>query len=660
VTAAARLAALAGVGVAAAVAFVATQWLGGNRGAPDDVGRVGIRDVVVARDAQVHQGRLEGCNASSCRLGERSFERDALAFVGLGVESATPPPVENPGRDELHLRGGGVVHESLAQIDDERVFAGARRFERGEVAWVYLAPPREEPEPGGPTERPPETPPEPQQPPPPPEDSPPLPTPRPPPAEPAQACPDDQPLGAWIWLRNTYQDFRPPHCRGVETQVVRFRLEPDPGTQLPGAAIALAYSAQALEYSVSTDGCFDAPESEPYETCNAEGAHVEGTLSLSAENLGYAKFFPLEPQLGFQYPTPPTQPFELTVQCLHHPTGLRSEHTVDGFNGISISPGECAYPNRDCNDYCVAPTVCKDPGSGPQDCFLKPDRFAVVPFEGALVDGPEREERGLCVLPGDSQVRWRVCCGCAETGPPPDFGPGRRDPCGPPDPQRALLDTALEQQKAILRPLGELLREQQRIQAQAKQWEGDFAQATRDCRLWGAARFLVGLLASGGAPGAGAGAFRAAEPIPATKEFWNFLAMAEKVNAGDPSWLLPNHEFGGWASVEDAWDGFTIAYGALGPSSPQSLREGLQQCGAPTLEGVLDGAYEYLRLLEQLPALGEQMSRILNDSRAKDQEIFDLWRRWLEACREYERCRGGDPSRCDPSTDSGVSEGGTP
>jgi hypothetical protein len=646
-----------GVQRAAIAALLAALSLAGCRDA--DVGRApAARDVVVGRDAVVHAGRLERCDLAACRLDERTFARSVIGFVGLGIESAVPPPVQDPSRDELHLRDGGLVQEPLAQIDREGVLAGPRSFARAEVDWVYLARPREEPAPRGGAERPREPEVEPPPPPPEPEPAGPSPDPRPPPPQEFQGCPDDRPLGAWIWLRNTYQDFRPPHCRGVETQVVRFRLEPDPGTQLPGAAVALSYSAQALEYSVSTDGCFDAPESEPYETCNAEGAHVEGTLSLSAENLGYAKFFPLEPQLGFQYPTPPTQPFELTVQCLHHPTGLRSEHTVDGFNGISIAPGECSYPHRECNDYCVAPTVCKDPTGAPQDCYLKPERFAVIPFEGALVDGPEREERGLCVIPGSSQIRWRVCCGCAETGPPPDFAP--RDDCGPPEPQRALLDTALEQQKAILRPLGDLLREQQRIQQQARQWQGDFEHATRDCQLWGVARTLVGLLASGGAPGVGGGALRGAEPVEATKQFWNFLAMAEKVNAGDSTWLLPNHEFGDWASVEDAWDGFTIAYGALGPSSPQSLREGLRQCGAPTLEGVLDGAYEYLRLLEQLSALGEQMSRILNDSRAKDQEIFDLWRKWLDACREYERCSGGDPRRCDEPTQSGVPEGATP
>jgi hypothetical protein len=437
-TGAARIALLGGGSALALLA--ATQWLGGDLGAPDDVGRVEIRDVLVTRDAQVQTGSLEGCDASSCELNGRRIARDALSFIGLDAETPTPPPVEDPERDELHLRGGGVVHERLVRIDDEAVFVGARRLERGEVAWVYLAGERTQrdpqatsaprPEPEGSDEidqPPPPPPPEPESEPDPGQE--PLPEPRDPPEEAFQGCPDDRPLGAWIWLRNDYQDFRPPNCRGSETQVVRFRLEADPGTQLTGSPVALAYTAREIRYSVSTDGCFDVDDGD-YRTCNAEGTFAEGTLPLTVDNLGYAKFFPLEPQLGFQYPTPPTTPFELTVHCLHHPTGVESDNTVGGMNGISIAPGECAHPHRDCNDYCVAPTLCKDPTRAPQDCYLKPERFAVIPFEGALVDGPEREERGLCVIPGSSQIRWRVCCGCAETGPPPEFDPRPpADPC---------------------------------------------------------------------------------------------------------------------------------------------------------------------------------------------------------------------------------------
>jgi hypothetical protein len=642
--------------------------LAGARCRDGDVGLApAARDLLVGRDAIVRAGRLERCDLAACRLDGQAVARPEIAFVGLSVEAATPPPVEDPTRDELHLRAGGVVHEPLAAIDTEAVHAGPRRFARSEVVWIYLAPTRVEPGPRAGAE-PPETPEPPPPPPPPPPDPdpdgpvPPPPAPRPPPPAPVAACPDDRPLGAWIWLRNDYVDVLAPNCAGVETHVVRFRLEPEPGTQPAGSNVALVYGARELHYRVSTDGCLDSDPGDS-RSCNSPGTTVEGTAPLTEENLGFAKFFPLLPSLEFEYPTPVSPPFQVPVRCVWEMPNPPppTEHPADGFTVVSISPTECVYPHRDCNDYCVAPTSCQATNFADVACLSDPGRFAVIPFEGALVDGPEREERGGCVTPGASQLRWAVCCGCAESGPPPDFGPGRHDDsCGPPDPQRALLDTALRQQEAILRPLGDALREQERIQSQARQWEGDFRQATWDCRLWSAARFLVGLLASGGAPGAGTGAFRGAEEIPATKEFWNFLAMVEKVNAGDPSWLLPNHEFGDWASVEDAWDGFTIAYGALGPSSPQSLRQGLQQCGAPTTRGVLDGAYEYLRLIEELPPLAERMNRILNDARAKDQEIFDLWQKWLHACREYERCRGGDPARCDESTQSGVPEGDAP
>ena len=497
----ARLAALAG-GSAVAI-YAATRWVGGGGGAPDDVGRVEIHDALVARDSQVHAGGLEGCDASSCELNDRRFERRALAFIGLGVETSTPPAVEDPSLDELILRGGGVVHEHLARIDKEAIFAGARRFDRGEVAWIYLAPEREPPEPQAgadpPSEpAPPDVPPPPPPPPPGPDseaENPPPVEPRPPrsPDDAFRGCPDDRPLGGWIWLRNDYVDVVQPNCTGVETHVVRFRLEPEPGTLLPGQGAALSYKAKELRFSVSTDGCFDAPQSDPYSTCNAEGTQVERTVALTPENLGYAVFFPLIPSLSFQYPAPVRPPFQLTVRCLHHPSGVRSEGTADGFTGVSIDSGECAYPHRECNDYCVAPTVCASPQTAPQDCYQHPDRFAEIPFEGALVDGPERTERGLCIWPGSSQVRWRVCCGCAETGPPPEFDP--RPPGDPCENAAAELAALVGRMRGL---------------AEAYRYhENDFgcAQRRRDesrDKVWGLGGSLAGFSATlpGTAPGA--------------------------------------------------------------------------------------------------------------------------------------------------------------
>ena len=117
-----RTAIAAGTAAAAvaAAAYTIVRSAGGDD-PPSDVGLVAVRDVLIERDGQMHEGRLERCVAASCRLGGRDFEREVIAFIGLAVEAPTPPPVEDPSRDEIHLRTGGVVHEPLAQIDQDRV-----------------------------------------------------------------------------------------------------------------------------------------------------------------------------------------------------------------------------------------------------------------------------------------------------------------------------------------------------------------------------------------------------------------------------------------------------------------------------------------------------------------------------------------------------------
>ena len=78
---------------------------------------------------------------------------------------------------------------------------------------------------------------------------------------------------------------------------------------------------------------------------------------------------------------------------------------------------------------------------------------------------------------------------------------------------------------------------------------------------------------------------------------------------------------------------------AIGPSAPQDLKAGLQTCGAPTLNEVLDGAYEYLRLLEQVKPLADRMHTLMNQARDLDEAIFDFCLSHAEACAAYSRCQ---------------------
>jgi hypothetical protein len=313
----------------------------------------------------------------------------------VGGEGAAPPAVVDATRDELHLRVGGIAHEPLAQIDDETVFAGALHFSRAEVAWVHLAEEDgKEREPAAGTERP-----------------------RGEPEEGAafRGCPDEAPLGAWIWIRHDFQNAQPPACGGTETHVFRFVLEPAPGSVMPGEVVALVYSAKEFHYEAQTDGCFDHPESDPYEDCSGPAAHVEGTVAIEPASLAFAKFFPMLPSLAVQHPDGP--PIRIPVTCQHRPTGSTSETEAAGLDTVEIEGKAECNPDRRCDQYCVAPGYCAPPNQADSECSSRLERHAAIPFEGSIVDPPGRERRGLCLATGGSEVRWHVCCGCAEQAP---------------------------------------------------------------------------------------------------------------------------------------------------------------------------------------------------------------------------------------------------
>jgi hypothetical protein len=396
-TNAARLAALAGGSILAV--FAATRWLDGEGGAPGDVGRVEIRDVLVARDAEVRAGLLAGCDATRCELDGRLFDRSSLAFVGLGVETATPPAIEDPSRDELHLRGGGVVHEPLARIDDEAVFAGARRFERGEVTWVYLAVAAEAERPGpqGTEEAP----------------RPPVRTPRPA-GDPLEPCPEDRPLGGSIELEVVYTRERFYRC----DQKARLWFGLIPMGQGPWPSeLGSPHHSDAIRYELSSSGCSDMPDPHG-EVCTAPEEARSGRVDFGpigplgvANQSGGVTFYPTDPALDFQLLDEISDWRIFQIQCVLPGGG--------GTSGLKIRLGGSVRPwgPDECEiGPCVAPGACyRAEDALRRDCVLHPDRYAVIPFEGS-------ETRRL--MPGvaglnsgefkDVTTRWRVCCGCGE------------------------------------------------------------------------------------------------------------------------------------------------------------------------------------------------------------------------------------------------------
>ncbi len=225
----------------------------------------------------------------------------------------------------------------------------------------------------------------------------------------------------------------------------------------------------------------------------------------------------------------------------------------------------------------------------------------------------------------------------------------KKDPCSSPASELALLNHALDQEKELLDLSARQSDEIKKLRQQAKQWESDFVQASKDCRNWDAAMVLVNYLV-GNEEGSTMG--------QAGKELSNFLSFLDKFSSNDASWILPNMEFdknletgtgNNALSIEDIFEGLHAAYEKIAPESkPEALLDGLRKCGAPTSQGVMEGAVTYLRLLQQIEPLAEAAQKNLNDIRAKDQEVFDRWSKYHQHCIDYANCKGTDPKACDP------------
>ena len=303
-----------------------------------------------------------------------------------------------------------------------------------------------------------------------------------------------------------------------------------------------------------------------------------------------------------------------------------------------------------------------------RDCVLKADNYAVIPFAGEFNWSYAGNPPGYSIE--RAQTRWEICCGCGEPPPPEavaDEGPPTTDPCPPPKIQLDLLNHAIRQQELQSRQLARSFEEYLALARQAEQYKSDYEHAARDCGLWQTAIVLTGFLVSN--PGMNIGNLPvlvrgnlSPQSAKALEQFYNFLSLIDKVTTGDASWLLPSASFkdfaklpnpqGGFMDAETIYDGVRGALeffeGYVGDSGPDSLLEDLRNCGAPTADIIMDDAIRYLRLLQEIQPVMQDVQETLNRIEDKDEEILNLFANYRRECLTYEACReGGNPANCD-------------
>ena len=587
-------------------------------------------DLVVLKTGDRQTGTLHGCINASCQLDNQAIPQVQIAWIGFSYANSPPPSVDNPATDEIHARGGWVESGRLVGISVSKVVTEKRAYDRPQVAWIHLGPaPPRPPLPG--EMRHPEI-----------KDSgkgeddagtrnPPSPLTSPPPTSPPSTSRTPTPPGSRPPTSDDTCNFWVGDVRSVITVKIGSVANHFSGHEISKTT----YHLRLREGDRSHPASLDIPlinagslveGSEDFQDNGQKGYGFAG----SARNSGSGKVPVLDPgtnsgavgrikltgtgeraQYHFEmWPDSESSFFPTTKRDFSGDPSPRESVSESTGTFRSVSIGESSDPQ--------SPRVFIDGGMSMEGNYT----ITFSDRGSTTTSWSLRAVTAACVRPRDLG------------GDPPAASDDR---CPPPTSQLALLNKALDEERALRTLIGKQYEEIRQLQQQAKQWQNDFDQAARDCNLWQVAQALTNLLVGNEKTAAGA----------AGKELSNFLSWLDKVSNGDPSWLLPNTEFKEYFSAEDAWEGFQAAYGQIAPASQaEALLKGLRSCGSPTGSGVMEGAVNYLRLLQQIEPKAQAAQKTLNDIRSKDQQVFDLENAYRKACIDRAKCQGTDPALC--------------
>ncbi|MGH9360771.1 MAG: hypothetical protein ACRD2T_02565, partial [Thermoanaerobaculia bacterium] len=337
------------------------------------------QDLLILRDGARKTGKLQVCAGEVCRLGAESVPRAAIAWIGLATDAAQPPGTEAGDTDEVHLRGGSVERGSFVGLSLGAIAFAHRSFDRDQVAWIHLglktpedraptgaeeAEPSTTKEPAGPPPEslPPQLPPsdeappsEPQKP------SPPSPPPGPR-GEAVTPCAPDEPLGGHVRIEARYEQTRGAyseiHLQGHARYW--FRLRPMWATRGWRDALTSVFAAEDLVYDLRSSECVDV--SRPDEVCSCPARGLSGRAALeTSDDSGWVRFEPLVPRLEVNLPVSVAQAGEIDGEC-------RETGGSGGGTGIGLTPAKLTHSTTFevtavCHEetrFCVPSLGCED------------------------------------------------------------------------------------------------------------------------------------------------------------------------------------------------------------------------------------------------------------------------------------------------------------
>ena len=254
---------------------------------------------------------------------------------------------------------------------------------------------------------------------------------------------------------------------------------------------------------------------------------------------------------------------------------------------------------------------------------------SIDPAAPRFLDGG-RMYGSYTVAPGSSwenSVSWSICRqGVTCPAPPAD-----EKPC-PEPPEKALLQTALAQQKMLMDQFNAKFDEYAKLANEAQQYASDFELAINTCNRIRDLKVLLQLLVGQGPQN--------------IKDFNKYFGVVKNILQGNATFVAD--DFIGKRNVlMNQWGKIMFIVEKIAPAAASSLRSQLMPCAGSNLDVVFEGAMNFVQLMEQIEPVMRQANKLLNDQRSKDQEIFDLWSKYRPACLEHAKCMKLPASYCE-------------
>ena len=592
-------------------------------------------DLLIMRDGSTVSGTLKTCVADVCQLDARSIPRPNIAWIGLGSKAATPPPVKDSTRDEVHLVDGSAHDGNLVGVSLGVVVVQEGSFDRAKVTWIHLAGAPVQPKGSVPTQ-----------------EQPPVTNPTPPPPQPGGGKPQS-PSGGGTLAKPPPTDF----VRGAlwsGTLEGRFTVTGKDAITVVSVTVDVRLCEWVRPLFGRSQGKL--VKAGTIVNLEPEGTVVhnkvettvpptvckgEGTVTLTNG--------PHEPLVTHgsviylktvDVPTPGFDP----------PVGLAVYHIalgVDAPKYTSTYTSTCVYPGGTYTrqESFSIPTVGKIPRSADQDQQVRILDRGNGRMQGSYTGVVSAYEK----VP--MEAKWNICregVDCSGGPPPPTSPTPKKEPCPSTAVADGLFDTCERQRELEAGQLDKVWKQFEEEWGEAQDNAEAFKAAINLCAAWDAAMKVLEFMV-GPVEGSAVGSSQMSEEAKETTEAIKLISeITEKMIKGEnPLTIAHTDKTANLATFQQACEVVAKMLQMMGNSSPEAMGKMLEECSAPLSDNLVHGAEEYVQHLKAALELMPKVQKLVNDINGKDLKCLDLQYKAYAACVEHARCEKTPESACD-------------